>query len=256
MLDMLDKELDGAIPGAVNLRDMGGIPVEGGRVRPGLVFRSGMMHNITADGLVALAETHRIRTVVDLRNDMELEQDGVSDFASAGIVHRNIPVVTEAATAVTRTERIRELASGRLPWADMYLKMLRDSPNTFRQFFEVLADQSSLSVVFHCAGGRDRTGVSAALLLSVLGADDDAIAADYARTGPILQRYPDRFERTMRETGLTREEMSAMVGNTAPEVMHVMMSAIRAEWGSTEGYLEATDLDMAVLPELRSQLVV
>ena len=255
MLDLLDRELDGAIPGAVNLRDMGGIPVEGGRVRPGLVFRSGMMHNITSDGLAALADNHRIRTVVDLRNDMELEQDGVSDFAAAGITHRNIPVVTGAATAVTRTERIRELASGQLRWADMYLKMLQDSPQTFRQFFEVLVDQSSLSVVFHCAGGRDRTGVSAALLLSVLGADDDAIATDYARTGPILMRYPDRFGRTMQETGLTSEQMAAMVGNTAPEVMHDLMAMLRAEWGTTEGYLESTGLDMAVLPELRAQLV-
>ncbi len=255
MLDLLDKELDGAIPGAVNLRDMGGIPVEGGRIRPGLVFRSGMMHNITAEGLAALAQTHRIRTVVDLRNDMELEQDGLSDFAPTGITHCHVPVVTTAATAVTRTERIRELASGKLPWADMYLKMLQDSPHTFRAFFELLADQSSLSVVFHCAGGRDRTGVTAALFLSVLGANDDAIAADYARTGPILMRYPDRFSRTMQETGLTIEEMTAMVGNTAPQVMHDLMAMIRTEWGSTEAYLESTGLDMAVLPELRAQLV-
>lgn len=255
MLDLLDKELDGSIPGAVNLRDLGGIPVEGGRVKPGMVFRSGMMHNITSDGLVTLAERHRIRTVVDLRNDMELEQDGLSDFASAGIAHRHVPVITGAATAVTRTERIRELASGRLLWADMYLKMLQDSPHTFRAFFEVLADQSSLSVVFHCAGGRDRTGVTAALFLSVLGAEDEAIAADYARTGPILARYPERFSRTMQETGLSVEEMTAMVGNTAPEVMLDLMRMIRDEWGSTQGYLESTGLDMAVLPELRNQLV-
>jgi protein-tyrosine phosphatase len=255
MLDTVEKELDASIPGAINLRDLGGIPVEGGRIRPGLVFRSGMMHNITPEGLRILADMHAVRTVVDLRNDMELDQDGVSDFTAAGITHRHVPVVTEAATAVTRTERIRELASGQLPWADMYLKMLRDSPGTFRQFFEVLADQRSLSVVFHCAGGRDRTGVTAMLLLSALGAEDDVIATDYARTGPILARYPERFERTIRETGLTLEQMAQMVGNTAPEVIHDLMAALRDEWGSTEGYLESTGLDMAVIPELRAQLV-
>lgn len=255
MSQTLSAELDELITGAINLRDLGGIPVKGGMLRRGLLFRSGMMHGISSEGLEQLARNHNVRTVIDLRNDMELAEDGLCDFDSAGIRHCHVPVITDATHAADRSERIHALASGQIRWGGLYLQMLRQSPATFRQVFEIAAADEALSLVFHCAGGRDRTGVTAMLLLSALGAEDDVVAADYARTGPILQRRPERFERTMRDTGLSMEQMAAMVGGTLPETIHELLGEVRQEWGSTEGYLEWAGLDLAVIDELRGRLV-
>ena len=249
--------LDANVDGAVNLRDLGGLPVAGGTLKPGVVYRSGMMQHITPQGLAALANNHAVRTIVDLRNDVELANDGVSDFASAGIRHRHVPVINTGVmmSGPERAERIRELLRGQGVMAAMYIEMVKESGGTFRQLFEVLADQDSLAVVFHCAGGRDRTGVASALLLSALGADDDVVGADYAQTGPILRSHSHRFTRSLEETGLTLEEMMTLVADTRPEAILGVLSFLREEYGSVEGYLESTGLDLAIIDELRAQLV-
>lgn len=249
--------LDSNVAGAVNLRDLGGLPVAGGTLRPGVVYRSGMMHHITPEGLTALADSLRVRTIVDLRNEMELANDGVSDFASAGIRHRHIPVINTGVmiSGPERAERIRQLLRGQGAMGAMYIEMVKESGGTFRQFFEVLAEQDSLSVVFHCSGGRDRTGVASALLLSALGAEDEVVGADYAQTGPILRSHSHRFTRSLEETGLTLEEITTLVGDTRPEAILGVLEFLRAEYGSVEGYLESTGLDLAVIEELRGQLV-
>ena len=85
--------LDAVVEGAVNLRDLGGFRTHDGlAVRPGRVYRSGMMQHITPAGLAALRDTFGIRTVVDLRNAQELEADGVSPFEDHGIAWRSVPI--------------------------------------------------------------------------------------------------------------------------------------------------------------------
>ncbi len=249
--------LDADVAGAINLRDLGGLPVAGGALKPGVVYRSGMMQHITPEGLTALTNKLRVRTIVDLRNEVELANDGVSDFASVGIRHRHVPVINSGImmSGPERAERIRALLTGQGAMGAMYLDMVRESGDTFREFFEVLVEQDSLAVVFHCAGGRDRTGVASALLLSALGAEDEVVGADYAQTGPILRSHSHRFTRSLEETGLTLEEMTTLVGDTRPEAILGVLSFLREEYGSVEGYLESTGLDLAVIEELRAQLV-
>lgn len=244
--------------GAVNLRDLGGLPVANGALKRGVVYRSGMMQHITPEGLAALASNHGVRTIVDLRNEHELANDGVSDFASVGIRHRHNPVLTTTGVlpgAEDRAERIRSLLRDEGTMGSMYIDMVRDSGSTFRQLFEVLVEQDSLSVVFHCAGGRDRTGVSSALLLSALGAEDEVVGADYTQTGPILRNHTHRFQNSMANYGIAPEEMAELIAATMPEDILGMLAFLRAEYGSVEGYLESTGLDLAVIDELRGQLV-
>lgn len=250
------RVLDADIPGAINFRDLGGIPVEGGVFRHGLVFRSAMTSRIEPEGIVAMAERFGVRSVIDLRTDDEIEADGLADFAPAGIRLRALPIGGEtAATPEERSERMRGLMTGQIPWGEMYSQMAVERGPAYRQFFEFVAEQDALSVVFHCAGGRDRTGVAAALLLAALGASDDDIALDYSHTGELLRPHRHLFARHAVTAGIPEDEFINMVGATLPQAMHTFLGFLRTEYGSPVGYLREIGVPNDLFGQLRERLV-
>lgn len=256
MTDGLQGVLDEMVEGAVNLRDVGGLPADGGmRVRRGLVFRSGMTHTIGAAGLQVLAEQHRVRTVVDLRNGDELETDGVAAFEGVGIRHRHAPVSgINALSPEERVRRMEALMEGSLTWAEAYRQYLDKSRDAFGTLLQVVADADSLSVVFHCSAGRDRTGVSAALLLATLGVEELRIAGDYARTGDLLRPHVQKFADRQPDIPLD-ERRFAMIVTTPPETITEFFGYVREDYGSTEAYLESCGVDAALVRELRGRLL-
>ena len=230
--------LDGDIDGAVNFRDLGGYRTQDGRVvRSGRVFRSGMMHHVTPAGLSALRDTLGVRTVVDLRNAQELSADGCSPFEDYGIVWRNVAIGGETVmTPEERQERFKAMAAGPVDWCESYIRMSEHAPAAFRTFFELAADPANAPLVFHCTGGRDRTGVAAALLLSSLGVDDETIARDYSLTGDLLQPHVDLFGRQMEALGMTRESWAKLL-ETPAGAMRRFLVYLRKEHDGAESYL-------------------
>ncbi len=250
------RVLDAVVEGAVNLRDLGGYRTRDGRVvRHGRIYRSGMMHTITPAGLTTLRDVLGIHTVVDLRNAAELEADGLSPFADYGIAWCNAPIGGDTVmTPEERKERYEAYSDGRVDWSESYMNMSIRSAASFRTLFEVAADAASAPLVFHCAGGRDRTGISAALLLSTLGVDDETIALDYALTGDLLQPHVDRFGRQMEALRMTRESW-AKVLETSADSMRRFLSYLREEHGGAEGYLRQTGVPDSCLAGAREHLL-
>ncbi|MDZ7726996.1 MAG: tyrosine-protein phosphatase [Dehalococcoidia bacterium] len=162
---------------------------------------------------------------------------------------------TAPAAPQARANRIRDLLTGAISWTDSYIRIVNESRHTYHDFFHVLAEDDVLAVVFHCAGGRDRTGVAAGLLLSALGASDEAVAADYARTGEVLRPHAHRFTRIAGEIGFTPEQMSRLVAATEPESMLGLLRFLREEFGSTRGYLEAIGVPSRVVDDISERLV-
>jgi len=238
-MDRTDYCLDEMVEGAINFRDLGGYPAGETHVRRGLVYRSGMMHHLTDSGLRALAQSHGLRTVIDLRSDEELSGDGISPFEAHAIAHHHAPVMAtifvDDAERQSRTQAMRE---NRYDWVASYQKMLNEGAPAFHRFFEILADPGALPAVFHCTGGRDRTGVSATLLLSTLGVDDTTVARDYALTGLHLRPHLDRFLPTAARMEMTRAQLADLLETTEEPVL-MLLRAIATEYGSTEGYLRA-----------------
>ncbi len=250
------RVLDAAVEGAVNLRDLGGYrTAEGLVVRSGRVFRSGMMHTITPAGLAALRDAIGIRTVVDLRNAQELEADGISPFEDYGIAWRNAPIGGETVTTPEeRRERVREYVANMVDWCEAYVRMTERNASAFRDLFEAMADAPSVPLAFHCSGGRDRTGVGAALLLSSLGVDDETIALDYALTGDLLQPHVDRFQRQMEAVGMTRESWARLL-ETSAEDMRRFLAYLREEHGGAEAYLRTSGVPEAAFEAARGHLL-
>ena len=248
--------LDANIKGAVNFRDLGGYRTQDGRVvRAGRAYRCGMMHHISPAGLAMLRDDLGIRTVIDLRNAQELEGDGLSPFADYGIDWRNLPIGGDTVmTPEERRDRFQALASGEIDWSQSYIQMLGRAPGAFRAFFDLAADSAHVPLVFHCTGGRDRTGVAAALLLSSLGVDDETIAQDYALTGEWLQPHVGRFGRQMEALHMTRESWARLLETSAGAMLR-FLAWLREEQGGAEPYLLETGVSATAFEAAREHLL-
>lgn len=164
------------VEGLHNVRDLGGRPRRGGGTTPSGVFvRSEQPDLVRAPGWAAL-RAHGVRTVVDLRQPGERRShraavpDGIADLHvdHDGLEHEAF-------------------------WADYwdnglvgtplyYLPHIAAMPERTVAVLSAIATAPEGAVLFHCAGGRDRTGLIAAVLLTLAGVEEDAIVADYLET--------------------------------------------------------------------------
>lgn len=250
-VDILDEHVEGA----VNFRDLGGYRAGGWRVRRGRVYRAGMTHHLSSTGLRALRDRYGIRTVIDLRSDEELRDDGVAPFHEAGIRHVHTPVFASLnVSQETRQVQLTAMQEGRYDWVASYRRMITEGGAAFRRSFGLLAQPEALPLVFHCTGGRDRTGVTAALLLSILGVAPDQVAHDYALTGTFLRPHIHRFGRPGQRMQIAPDAM-ARVLETSAESMTGFLTWLDGVHGSAEGYLLGLGITAEQIAAIRSTLV-
>ena len=174
-----------------NTRDLGGIPtVDGRKIKQGVLFRSGHLHKLPKNTVKSL-EQLGIDTVVDLRTDSE--KNGKPDSAIGGATYVHCPLVCTATPGITYEGRISKImrGEGRVLaekyddpddyMVEMYKLMVTDesSVNALKKFFSILLGDSN-SVIFHCTSGKDRAGICAMILESILGVDKSMIIKDYA----------------------------------------------------------------------------
>src|SRR5579871_550928 len=175
-----------ALDGALNFRDLGGYATPHGGTRRGLLYRSDALSSLS-DGDVNRLLDLGLATVVDLRNARELESSPGVFAAHARVQYHHNPVAVLGDADLPPHERLLAL-----DFAAHYVDMARLSSETFAFLFHLLAREEAYPLVFHCAGGRDRTGVAAALILSAAGVSREDILADYLISNeylvPMMQR--------------------------------------------------------------------
>jgi protein-tyrosine phosphatase len=166
--------------GCVNARDLGGL----GRVRPGAVVRMEAPRRLSEAGWAA-AWVHGVRTVVDLRDAGERVPDRAP--RPAGITTVQVPQDPVGTPFYEHWKRIDNLSS------PLYFPaMLAEHPEPVVTAVQAIANAAPGCVVFHCAGGKDRTGLLALVLLTLAGAAPEEIIADYLLTyDRMKQRYDE-----------------------------------------------------------------
>ena len=231
-----------------NLRDLGGLPAEGGSVARGRVYRSASLAELSsADGAelaargVALAVDFRTAAETTAAPDQlpaeiaPLALDVLADSPSAGAA--NIPalladpaqflaLVSGGGIAEALRDSYREIVS------------LPSARSAYRDFFVRLGDPSAPgAVLFHCTTGKDRTGWAAAALLSLLGTPDDVIRADYLRTNTdLLPRLAPLFDRA-EQAGVDPELLRPLLG-VQEDYLDTAFAQVSAEYGDMAGYFE------------------
>ena len=222
-----------------NFRDLGGTVTSNGNVvRSGRFFRSDSLANLgTSAGDVAAFGALGIRTVIDLQRPSEVAQHGHIDLP--GVRYLNIAPAHQP----WNPEPYDAEAGPARFLADRYLDMVATGGNGFAAAIRVLADNRAAPTVVHCFAGKDRTGVLVALTLSLLGADDETIADDYAITdGWASTHAPDDLP-----THFVVAPRDAMI---------LFLSDLRIRHGSAADYLARSGFTAADADRLRGHLLI
>ena len=226
-------------PSCLNVRDLGGLPADGGSIRPGALIRADALSKLTADG-VAAVRAAGVSRIIDLRRKGE-RGAGPHPFADDPI-YRNIPVQDPA-----------DPDHEWLTLAEIYCAMLDLRPQLFGEAFIAVAEAPPGGVVVHCAGGKDRTGIITALALSVAGVEDEVIAADYSLSESRL-RDADK-DRLAHIPDPKRRQLMAGLMPTPPQVMLDMLTHLRERHGGVRPYLTAAGATETQFTAVRDRLV-
>lgn len=241
-----------------NLRDFGGMRVAGGTIAPGVLWRGDDITLSPADEVAALAQAG-LGLSIDLRATNELAATGTGFLAESGIRHHHLPLMNSTADPATLAASFASI-TGPADVGRWYAGMFRDRSSELVQALELIAD-SRTGVLFHCAAGKDRTGVLAAAILTVLGAEPETIIADYATTHANVPGVMARIAETMKSSGMghggpSMEELKdhPMLG-ARPEAMASMLQDLESQGGARE-ILRAAGCEDALEQRLRARLVV
>jgi protein-tyrosine phosphatase len=232
-VELNDREL--SWDGCVNARDLGGL----GQVRPGAVVRMEAPRRLTEAGWAA-AWAYGVRTVVDLRDPGEGEPDHAP--RPAGITTVRVPLDPVGTPFYEHWQEIDNLASPLY-----YPALLAEHPRPVVAAVQAIATAAPGCVVFHCAGGKDRTGLLALLLLTLAGATPEEIVADYLLT---YERMKQRYaEIGVRDQLTAVTELLASRGTTIEASLTSTISSL-----AMPGFLLRNGLSGAELAALRTRL--
>jgi protein-tyrosine phosphatase len=118
----------------------------------------------------------------------------------------------------------------------------------------VIAEPVNYPLVFHCGAGKDRTGLLAAFVLSVLGVADDDIVKDYSLSAPYMK---DLITRLMNEPGTPDDikNLPAYTWEAAPESMELFLSTLKREYGSIQQYIMKQGAELSLINLLKRSLL-
>ena len=247
-----------------NTRDLGGLPAEDGRkIKEGKLIRSGKLYKLppkTVDALKAIGVT----TVIDLRIFIEQEQN--PDTLWEDVKYYHLPVLCTATPGITMEKSMRKLwvsESKRIKTefgtADKYMSemyryiLTSEEPRQYLKKALRLIIENEGCILWHCSGGKDRAGILAMLVESLLGVNEQVIMADYLasnrfqrwkffwnKAGLIIAPFPLSFKRIL---------FGMMAGK--PRYLTDAMNNLKEKYGSVTEYcrqvLGVTDEDMEIL---------
>ena len=236
--------------GAFNFRDLGGYATADGRmVKWRTLFRADAVHRLPDAELDQLAAIG-LKTVIDLRTGSEVEHGHLHD-PERGIQHVHLDVLGE----VWKPLDLDDNADARIVLSDLYVHMLDIGAPALSQAFRTLANADNLSAVFHCAAGKDRTGVLAAMVLSTIGVADHVIVADYAISGANMAELVERLKRDRPEALTAMNEQPSAYMAAPPEAMKRLLAHVNAEYGSMTGYVNSIGISTDVIDSLAASLL-
>jgi len=219
-----------ALEGASNVRDLGGWPAaDGRRVRFGKVFRSASLATLTDDDVAALGEAG-VRTVCDLRGEVERRR---APSRLAGVATHALCIEPSLRPSLSDL-----LATGTVTGPDVmalmrgaYTAYALEWSHRYRALFDLLLEENAPPLLFHCTAGKDRTGFGAALILAALGVGEEAVLEDYLATNRLWRADPEI-------SSSLPEAVAEVLLRVHPELITAAFDAARGAHGTIEVYLE------------------
>ncbi|MFA6060467.1 MAG: tyrosine-protein phosphatase [Taibaiella sp.] len=223
------------VKGGMNFRDIGGYKtVDGREVVWGRVYRSAAINKLTDDD-VALMDKKNIHTVVDFRGNAEAA--AAPDRLAAGTDYTLSPAGSDSLPDASKMVVL-------LKQGNFLEKLYGDEGvqyfgDRYRPLFvKLLSLDNNEALMYHCTGGRDRTGMASALFLYILGVPQATISADFVASNVYLKPMMSQMMAPMAKMSGLTEDAIAKEMELRPELIDTFFSAIRKRYGSIEKFLQ------------------
>lgn len=236
--------------GVHNFREVGPYPLAGGgHIRPGMIYRSGALELMTEADAAWLGNDIHVKTILDLRHPEELTP------GSNHALHERVLPLSIFPEGQTQESLIAELNGlyGLGPSPRRYLHYLEVGGERMAEAFQLFARQSAYPVLVHCTAGKDRTGVLVGMIMDVLGASHEDIAAEYGLSDASIDRLVDYLRSTGRALQGSEAEIRARLA-TPPERMAGFIDLLHEKHGSAEAFFLAKGVTPSEIAAVRACL--
>lgn len=249
---MYDIKNVSLLDGANNFRDLGGLKTDEGRTLSSFkIFRSDSLDDLT-DSDINFLKRHNVKAIIDLRASIELDEDVPRIHSDEDFHVHKLPLSDswEIWDELTGDER-KSLLSRR------YQSYVNEAGSNIALAIKIIITEleENNSVVFHCTAGKDRTGVVALILLSLLSVNKDEIVSDYSKTKIALPHIIEKLS--------TKKQFKERLITNPPEVYEAneitaiqFLDAFESEFGSFANWATSHGISENEIDNLRNAVLV
>lgn len=236
-----------------NFRDLGGLPTTDGRmVSWGKIYRSSRLSEFKGNDLDYF-NSLGIKAVVDFRYDSEIKKD--PDDLPATVKYYKLPIGGSESPEYTALKK--EVLGGALKGAkakERFGKVMQQfadsAAHDFKPVMDLLVAANEVPLVYHCSGGKDRTGFMSSIILTALGVDEETIKNEYMMSNFYRYKANKRVVRLGRFAGVDPETMGYAIV-VQREYIDGVFQIIKEKYGNIDNYLE---VQFGLTPELRQRM--
>ena len=231
----LNKKRQIVLEGAHNVRDIGGYKAENGKITRWKKFiRADGLESLTRSDINKLLE-YGLSIDIDLRSDMEYDSwVDVLQYCSE-VDYYQVQLLKEL-----------KITYGSL--GGIYVDASDSCKKAFYKVFKIMTDNPEKTILFHCAAGKDRTGMTAALLLMLAGVAKEDIIRDYTVTTENLYSVLERFSYE------NDEKLKDYIGSEG-EYIEKFINHIEKKYGGAEAYMRKIGLKESEIKSLKESFL-
>ncbi len=246
------------LQGAVNFRDLGGYSARAGkRIKWGKIFRSDHLSSLT-DRDMTFLNGMRIHRVYDFRTSAEAQRRPDRFPADGPGKYLHLPIDHLKFDPTTIFQKLKRGDTGWLTRESLiegYILNIEKSASVWGELFRCLADPAQLPLVFHCTGGKDRTGTCAALILLALGVSEKTVIYDHGLSNTYIRDVVEGIYARFASTGVDRKKIAPYF--SAPRYcIEAMLAHLHEKYGSAVDYLKSeVGVSEEMLKRIREHLL-
>jgi protein-tyrosine phosphatase len=253
------------LDGAVNVRDLGGLPTGDGRATlAGRLLRGDNLQDLSPADVKLLVDGIGVTTVVDLRAPDEIASEGPGPLTRVGSVrhvyHSVLPEVGTSTDVAAEALLLRRHDGAVARYPDdvrcgYYLGYLEDRPAQVVAALRAIAESAGTALV-NCAAGKDRTGVVVAMALTAAGVTRDAVVADYAASAERMTAILNRLRASQTYAADIDSRPDAAANDAPrPQTMAAFLDQLDVRYGGLPRWLSGHGFGAANVAALRAKLL-
>ncbi len=260
MKNMDKEERKINLEGTINTRDLGGyLTLDNRRVKRRMFIRSDSLDQLSLSDISVFEREYHLRFDVDLRSQGEIDEKKDKEIPGCLFIHA--PITKELSPIKRGKEQDLNIADPALKGIIGYIYFLDENGDISKAMENVYLDfllsscgrenysllfktmlklKDGESLLFHCKDGKDRTGVAAALFLSILNVPEKVVIEDYLLTNKMVEKKAKAREQVLRDVYLIKDEVlinsAVSITGVRPNWIEATLNKIKEDYGDVENY--------------------